>query len=357
MPDYRMGDSPFMRFFGEPSRLVKGDLDNRSRWGTLEDLYSSEQSTNADLAISWGQEELKKHSACPAWEKLNAMISLFRYVPALGHHFAILRHVVAEDFFRMFPEGEIWHVKVHRHYGEISQKKKASIVERYGPSGEGHSSSGLEIGSALLSAGMSIPLSMTFPYVWGAKALTVGGVAIFLPNQPLNTWLQALDPTRILQTDAAEIYEGTAQGAIGIGVKISNFLDEDGASFVSDNFKSYLLWYLERLDFLYEFINEVEPEEDAYLLSLSVSRILYETLIAVTTHMAFTRNQFLYAILDKYANISKGLALCPSPMSETEVWKTFLSAENLRNRIAPIVGTIRGLGRFLAVQVRLQQSG
>lgn len=333
------------RLLGEPFCIVKGDLRDQSRWRTLEDLYSSEQGTQADAAISWAKDELNEHLSCPSWERLEAMCSLFRYLQAYQNNFAIFRYVVAENFFREFPEGEIWHLTVHSDYDhKIFRTRQASITKKYGQSGEGHSSSGLDIVKALTSAGVSIPLSMTFPYIWGASARTDRAVVIFLPNRLLDTWEKALDPTRILQRDAEEVYEGTAQASVGIGVKISNFTGWDGKRFVADDFKSYLAWYLEHLDCLCKFINEVEPDEDAYLLSLSMSRIIYETLIAVTTHIAFTRNQFLYAILDKYANISKGLSLCPRSMNEAKVWTSFLSVENLQNRIFSLVRTIEGLG-------------
>ena len=204
--------------------------------------------------------------------------------------------------------------------------------------------SGLGFVEALVSAGVCIPLSMTFPFIWGASVPTNRAVIVFLPNHPIDTWEKTLDPSRVLQSDATQIYEGTAQSAIGIGVKIPNFLGESGEGFNADVFNNYLLWYFERLGNLAQLVNGVAQDETAYLLSLSLSRIIYETLIAVTTHLAFVRNQLLYSILDKYANMSKGLGMSDSRMNEAQLWETYLSRNNLQNKIAALVATIKGLG-------------
>jgi hypothetical protein len=204
--------------FGNMLRIAEQDLNDRQVRQSLETLYKGASVGNSRSAIVASQRELNAHETCLLWDKLQAMSSAIRFVLQENQIPDVLLEVVAKLFFKEFPDGEIWHIETDIDYvRQTFWKREASLAEKYGPSGIApeendllnpvrmrfptrHNSSRISLGSglgfveALVSAGVSIPLSMAFPFIWGTCVPTNCGIVIFLPNRPLDTSEQRLDP-------------------------------------------------------------------------------------------------------------------------------------------------------------------
>lgn len=263
----------------------------------------------------------------------------------------ILKEKIAERFFTCFPSGQICYVPNEESGRRELLRVYAALSERY-LRGYHHipHNVGLDLDLALVSAGLDMPLHLTFPYMMGTNAPLAFGNIIFMAGKPIPTWdSDHVSCPEVLVGGVSGIYTDIHTPSRGHKRPILVYpgiqLGDEKTIFNDHDYRSYFEWYAHALAGLYDLLSGASNEEDAFLASISISRILAESYITVLSDVPLLRLIMVFGVLDKYANLSSSLGY--STGGEPDIWVRMLSKNNFKKN-SEILSSIVGLGKYFA---------
>ena len=263
----------------------------------------------------------------------------------------ILKEQIADRFFGCFPDGQICYV-AHEAAGRHELIRICASLSKQYLGGYPHfpHDVGLSLDYALDSVGLDMPLHLTFPYIMGINAPLAFGNIVFMTSKPVPTWdLKHVSCSEMLMSGVCDIYTDNRTPSRGHRRPILVYpgiqLGDERTTFNNYEYRSYFEWYVGALAGMYNLVSKASSDEDAFLVSISISRILSESYAAVLSEVPLLRLILIFGILDKYANLSTSLGY--STGREPDMWMRMISSDNFKKN-SEILSNIVGLGKHFA---------
>jgi len=300
---------------------------------------------------------LRANSRKPKWRKLLAIDLILGGMGSGNLPPLILKQCIAPKFFRDFPSGCMCYLPV----SELRSIELLKIVNKLGtkyqPDFQGyvfpHPVSNLDLEFAFREAGLDIALHFTYPYLMGINApLTFGNVS-FLTGTPILSFdRSSFSAQEALSLGISNVY--TDSYTPSRGVKRPILVDDSGgAVFSACEYLSYFEWYISTIQNLYDLVLGITDEENAFLASISISRIMFEIYLTILSDIPLVRLMLAFAVLDKFADLSCELGY--SQKSESQTWTDMLSNEFFL-KSSELLKQIPGLGqRFSRWNTNIQE--
>jgi hypothetical protein len=292
---------------------------------------------------------LSKISRKPKWRKLLAIDLILGGMSSGNLPPLILKQCIAPRFFRDFPGGRICYLPVCELRSIELLKILSKLGTKYQPDFGGyalpHPVSNLDLEFAFRGTGLDIALHFTFPYLMGINAPLAFGNVSFLTGRPILGFdRSSFSAQEALSLGTSSVY--TDSYTPSRGVKRPILVDGTGrASFSACDHLSYFEWYASTIQNLYDFVLGITDEEDAFLVSISISRIMFEIYLTLLSDIPLVRLMLAFAVLDKFANLSCELGY--SKKSESETWTDMLS-KGFFSKSSELLEQIPGLGRYFS---------
>ena len=309
-------------------------MTNYPRDGKVKDV-----SVNGMNPAEWEEIQLKsainKLKPMPPWQRLFEIRPLFmniHYINGVYYHF---ENTIAPFFFANFPEGKIWFVERSEDDFSSFIKKELDFAHRFYSTEQvmmgfaPQSYSGLNFYDIAYDIGLSLPLSVNFPELYGINVPLWGGSLVFIPASSFDAYKEyRYNIIDALTSNLDYLYADYDTVHTGLRPKIRYF--------DNDKLTRYLEWYISKLDELAVFLLKISDPEKGFLYSLSLSRICVETYQIQCSISAFSRKVSFFNLLDKYANLLQD----GSTLNETQIWKDMLSKAFFKNALKPLLEKI-----------------
>ena len=244
-------------------------------------------------------------------------------------------HLVAPFFFENFKDGEIWYVDCIEEDLNNIWKREYQLAQQHFNADDVLQGSAPQSMSGLFpyafhDAGLSLPLLINYPNIYGKNVYTLYGNLIFVPIEGFNVFdTYEVNIFDLLRGKLDLLYSDVETVSAGIRLQTS-FIDRT-------RLLEYIKWYIEKLSILIDFIYEQENLDSFYLLSLTLSRICVETYLIHISSSIFDRKNSIFNLLDKYANI---IRFINNSHSDTEIWKILVKKSFFDDRLEPMLSNI-----------------
>lgn len=286
-------------------------------------------------------------------EKLLYFAQELKYYGHLNEQPRVLLDVVAPEFFKIFPKGEIWFVELNRStqreiwngenkllktYSAASSHIDDNAYEPFKFRGSPHEMSGLEGG---LSAYLWLQLMMFcfYPFVNGVISSPDARLLfLLLPDRAINALKEyRFDLYRETELDLSDIYSDSINTMAGRGIK-SHF-PEDAAVLSATRY--YFEWYIRRCSALLAQLLGIHDVKRRFITTLTLNRLAVDTRIIETSELPYLMKLLFFGVVDKYANLYVQLGL-EHGKQETAVWKTLLTGDFYEDEIKSALQAIPG---------------
>lgn len=278
----------------------------------------------------------KKLIKKPKWERLFGIKGFFNNIHHLNITAYYFEHIIAPFFFDQFGDGEIWYIDSVETDLEAIWKREYDLANKYFNAEEVLMGSAPQSMSGLFpyafnDFGLTLPLIINFPLIYGNNIYFWPGNFIFIPIDVFSVF-------EIYKINIIDFLSGNLDLIYADDSTLSSGIRLDFEFIKRNELLKYLEWYIERLSFLVDFIFQQTDLEEFFLLALTLSRICIETYSIHISSSVFNRKISFFNLLDKYASLIN--EFISSSCSEAETWKNLVKKSFYNQKLKPILDNI-----------------
>lgn len=304
----------------------------------IPDEYLVADRTFAENRIRYFQQDFFSRFKGTRAEKLLYLASKISRYPCFNEQPRALLDIAAPEFFKMFPQGEIWFVKFSEKTLSAIWEGERSLRKIYNPDSTMtlHEMSGLE-GGLSIYYWLNLMMYCFYPFVNGV--ISTGDaqlIFLFFPDKAINSLKEyKFDLYRATELDYSDVYRDGIISPARPGPK--SFFPADAA--VLSIAQSYFEWYIDRCNRLIDELLDMQDLRRRFISTLTLNRLAIDTRIIETSEVPYLMKILFFGVLDKLANLYVQLGI---ESSETTVWKTFLTMGFYESMVKDVLYSIPG---------------